>query len=306
MVRLEFTDDPVAFLDRAGDYLADRPVISTVVASVTGRIAGEYAEGVRPDPALPRWWVTAIDEDGTVVGAGMRTATGAPYALFLLPMPDQAAVALARALHDRDEEAHGVNGALPAARICADELARLDRADGTSAVVEVAQHTRLHELGELVEPAPVAGRLRLATDEDLPVAADWFAAFMAAADEQAGRAPGSTAAPEPPDPADVARRIRGGQVWLWLDDSGQVVHLTAASAPQFGVARIGPVFTPPEQRGRGWASAAVAAVSRRVRDAGSRVCLFTDQANPTSNKIYARLGYRPVTDMASLTIRVDP
>jgi predicted GNAT family acetyltransferase len=69
------------------------------------------------------------------------------------------------------------------------------------------------------------------------------------------------------------------------------------------VARIGPVFTPRERRGRGYASAAVAQVTRLVLDQGARACLFTDRANPTSNKIYAALGYRPVVDMVNVVLR---
>jgi predicted GNAT family acetyltransferase len=68
------------------------------------------------------------------------------------------------------------------------------------------------------------------------------------------------------------------------------------------VSRIGPVYTPPEQRGRGWASNAVAEVSRRRQAEGTQVCLFTDQANPTSNGIYAALGFVPVVDMANMVI----
>ncbi|MFG1885994.1 GNAT family N-acetyltransferase [Micromonospora sp. NPDC049102] len=66
--------------------------------------------------------------------------------------------------------------------------------------------------------------------------------------------------------------------------------------------RPGVHATSPAQRGRGWASNAVAEVSRRIQADGARVCLNTDQANPTSNKIYAALGYRPVVDMANLVI----
>ena len=80
------------------------------------------------------------------------------------------------------------------------------------------------------------------------------------------------------------------------------MHLTGASPPSFGVARVGPVYTPPAQRGRGWASNAVAEISWRIQAQGVRVCLFTDQANPTSNKIYTALGYQPVADMANLVI----
>ena len=60
----------------------------------------------------------------------MRTAPFAPYPPFLLPMPDEAAVALARALHERGEEVLGLNGALPAVDLCAAELTRLRRGPG--------------------------------------------------------------------------------------------------------------------------------------------------------------------------------
>ncbi|MGW5014070.1 GNAT family N-acetyltransferase, partial [Micromonospora chalcea] len=76
----------------------------------------------------------------------------------------------------------------------------------------------------------------------------------------------------------------------------------AANPPSFGVARVGPVYTPPEQRGRGWAGNAVAEVSRLLTAEGARVCLFTDQANPVSNRLYAGLGFRPVVDMANLAL----
>jgi predicted GNAT family acetyltransferase len=46
----------------------------------------------------------------------------------------------------------------------------------------------------------------------------------------------------------------------------------------------------------------VAQVSRQIRDSGSRACLFTDQANPTSNRIYQAIGYVPVVDMVNLLV----
>ncbi len=68
------------------------------------------------------------------------------------------------------------------------------------------------------------------------------------------------------------------------------------------MARIGPVYTPAQHRRRGYAGAAVAQVSQALLDEGARVCLFTDQANPTSNHIYTELGFRPVVDLANLAI----
>ena len=226
----------------------------------------------------------------------MRTARTPPHPLFVLPMADDAALALARALHARGESVGGLNGSLPSAEVCAAELARLqgDR-------VEVAQHTRLFELGELVAPVGVPGRLRPATVDDLDLAVDWVGRFMHDADVQAGRDPAAHGR-EVIEPDDLARRIEGGTYWFWLDDAGERVHLTGANPPAFGVARVGPVYTPPEQRRKGYAGAAVAEVSQHFLDAGARVCLYTDQANPTSNGIYQALGYVAVVDQVNLRI----
>lgn len=293
-VELEFFRDARRFLGVAGEYLAAEPVVNTVVTTVADRVVARRADGVAE--AERDWWVVVRDGAGIVVGAGMRTAPFAPYPPYLLPMPEDAAVALARALHGRGEEVLAVNGALPAARVFADETARL--AGGT---VTVALHTRLHELTEVVPPAPVPGRLVVATEDDLDLALAWYEAFMGDADEQAGRERGASPHPAT-DRDETLRRIRAGRYWFWVTEDGEKVHLTGANPPAYGVARVGPVYTPPDQRGHGWASNAVAEVSRRILAEGSRACLFTDQANPTSNKIYAAVGYRPVVDMVNLEI----
>ena len=292
---VEFTGDPAAFLAAAEPHLALDPVLTTVVSSVTHRAVEDVERGA-PAPGHPRWWAVVRDGADEIAGIAMRTAPFAPYPLFVLPMPDAAALTLARALHARGEEVRGVNGALPAARVVADELARLG--GGTASVHE---HTRLFELGDLVEPAPVPGRLRRAAESDAPLALAWFAAFEADAAEQAGRAAeedrkGHLGVEE------MRERIAAGRIWFWEDEAGQPVHLTGFNPPSFGVARVGPVYTPGAHRGRGYGSAAVAEVSRRLVADGARVCLFTDQANPTSNKIYAAIGYVPVVDMANLVI----
>jgi GNAT superfamily N-acetyltransferase len=292
-LRLQFCADPGEFLAAAGDYLAADPVVSTVVTTVAHRMLAQQADGIAPPGCC--WWLV-VENAAAVAGAGMRTASFAPYPPFLLPMPDQAAVALARALHERGEEVLGLNGARPAVDLCAAELARLG-----GGRVQVSVHTRLHELGELVWPAPVPGGLQAATEDDVDLVMAWFGAFMGDADEQAGR-PRGASAHEVPDRAEMLRRLRIGSLWFWVNQGGEPVHLTGVSPPAFGVARVGPVYTLPAQRGRGWASNAVAEISRRIQAEGARACLFTDQANPTSNKIYTALGYQPVADMANLVI----
>ena len=70
-----------------------------------------------------------------------------------------------------------------------------------------------------------------------------------------------------------------------------------AAAPLAGMSRVQLVYTPPELRGRGYAGAATTAATRNAQAAGAReVVLYTDLANPTSNAVYQRLGYRPVED----------
>ena len=188
------------------------------------------------------------------------------------------------------------NGALPAVEVFCAEMA-----EHTGGEVRVGQHTRLFALGDLVEPEPVAGRLRPANLDELDLVLSWYEAFMLDADEQAGREPGESPHESPGRDA-LTRRIEGGRIFVWEDASGEPVHVTAASQPSYGVSRIGPVFTPREHRGRGIASTAVAQVSKLLRDSGEQACLFTDQANPTSNKIYEAIGYRRVVDMANLRV----
>lgn len=292
MARLHLFEDPADFLAAAGAHLAADPVLGTVVATIADRaVAG------RVEQAPHHWWVVALDDAGEVSGVGMRTAPFAPYPLFLLPMPNGAAVELARVLHERGEQVGGVNGALPTARTCADELARLQ-----GRRVEVSVHTRLHRLAAVTPPRPAPGKVRPAGDGDLDLVLQWFGEFAAAADEQAGRAPGSHHVVVEERQA-MRARIAAGEVWLWVLPDGLPVHVTARHPASFGAARIGPVYTPPEHRGRGYAANAVAAVSQMILDAGAVPCLYTDQDNPTSNVLYASLGYRPVVDMVDLLVR---
>jgi hypothetical protein len=288
--RLEFTEDPEAFLTVAGELLAADPVVSTVMATVTQRIA---RDGLTPEH--PQWWVSVHDAEDRVVGAAMRTAPFAPYPVFVLPMPEDAARALADAIALRGEDVTGVNGALPAARVLIERLA-----GHTGGEVEVHTQMRLHVLGDLVVPTPPPGRLRAATPADAELCLDWFRVFDDEASEQAGRRHGHGG--EHIEPELIDGKIEREEIWLWEDGSGEVVHLTGHNPPSFGVARVGPVLTPKPHRGRGYASSAVAEVSRMLRDAGAEVCLYTDQANATSNKVYAAIGYVPVVDQANFVI----
>lgn len=284
----EFFDAAGPFLDAAGDALRANPVEASVVATMAER---EQREGA---PDLPHRWFAVAGGD-EITGIAMRTAPFVPYPPFLLAMPDELAVELADVLLGRGEPVEGVNGGLPAARVFAERVA-----DATESTVRTVMHTRLFELTELTPPEPAEGSLRRVDPsdvDDLQQVTAWTAAFHRDADAQAGRGPGDSA-PEAPMTEQRLRSL-AARTWFWEVDS-EVVHMTGLNPPAFGVARIGPVYTPPRWRGNGYAASTVAALSQQVLDAGDRVCLYTDQANPVSNALYERLGYRPVVDNVQL------
>ncbi len=85
-------------------------------------------------------------------------------------------------------------------------------------------------------------------------------------------------------------------MYLWVV-AGRPVSMVGVSGETPNGIRVAPVYTPPELRGRGYASALTAAVTQAQLDEGKRYCfLFTDLANPTSNHIYQAIGYEPVAD----------
>lgn len=301
-MELEFFDTPRPFLDAAGGLLAQDPVLGSVIASVSERTARELADGhdswAGVDAPFARWWVVVRDDAGTVVSAAMRTAPFRPHPTFAMPMDEEAARALAAALHERGELLGGANGALPGAATLARETARLA---GGEMVTDKA--TRLWEATSVEVPPAPEGRLRQATEDDAELVLSWFEAFHAEADAQAGREPDPTSG-EHNTLDSVLVRIREGVEWLWELPDGTVAHLSGAGLPSYGVSRIGPVFTPREHRGHGIASHVVGELTRRGLEAGHRMCLFTDLANPTSNKIYSGLGYAPVVDMAEHVVRI--
>jgi uncharacterized protein len=96
---------------------------------------------------------------------------------------------------------------------------------------------------------------------------------------------------------DVTQQLIGrGQLHFWLDGGHPRAMVAATRETRSGCA-INTVYTPPQFRRCGYATAAVATLSASLLDAGRRFCcLYTDLANPTSNAIYAKIGYRPIRD----------
>ncbi len=143
---------------------------------------------------------------------------------------------------------------------------------------------RLYELREVIPPPPVPGNIVQATEADTELLAAWLKAFM---DEALHGEEGTNI-------LELAKmRIKNGDIYFWQD--GQYVAMAAKTRPTEKGCAIGPVYTPPEFRGKGYASACTAALSQLILDSGKEFCvLYTDLSNPTSNSIYQKIGYKPL------------
>ena len=216
---------------------------------------------------------------GRTAGAVSMTP---PYELLLAAVPDHAVGELVSGLRARAVRIPGVNG----------EVATADRfaaawTAGSPLRATPAMRLRLYVLGTLRPPTPPPpGRPRRAGQADFAGVAGWFTAFQTEGGVHAI------------DVAPVVRdRIEAGLVWLWEDTAGTAVSIAARNRTAAGVARVAPVYTPPEHRRHGYGTAVTAACTRDALDQDAEhVALFTDLANPTSNAIYQQIGYRPVRD----------
>jgi RimJ/RimL family protein N-acetyltransferase len=269
-VRVELHVGARQFLAAADSLLRSDPLSTNVVAVVAGRIA----TGAEPDNES-YLWATVGDGKGRVLGAAMHTP---PHRLFLSRMSAEAAASLACALADAGRDLPGVNGAVEATGpFAATWLVRTGR---HSAVVT---SMRMYQLGELAWPQAAAGAaLAAVSPRDIELVAGWLAAFHQEAQPHA---------PVSDWLASAERRVSAGEVHVWRDE-GVFVSLAAVSAPAAGVARVGPVYTPPAHRRRGYGAAVTATATAAGLNAGAeRIVLYTDLANPTSNAIYQSIGY---------------
>jgi predicted GNAT family acetyltransferase len=275
----------------AGDFLALAEPLLLADEARHNLVLG-IAGTIRDSPELyPERRLWLVRENGRPVAAALRTP---PYNLILArPESDEALAVLADGV--AGEDLPGVVGAVPEAHAFADLWA--PRAGVTA---RVGMRQGVYALERLESLQPVSGAARPATTADREIALRWWIAFADEVLHEGG--PGRDRAE-----ATLDHRLSsaGSGIVLW-EDAGAPVSLAGWGGATPNGIRVGPVYTPPELRGRGYATALTAELSRRLLagelgPGNRRFCfLYTDLANPTSNAIYERIGYRKVAESAEI------
>jgi RimJ/RimL family protein N-acetyltransferase len=276
-VRYVLTRDPEEFAARTERLLSARlecNVLATVLMNVL--------EGTHRDH--PPIFALGLTEQDEVSFAALRTP---PWPLLASPLEPGGAEPLIAQWLQVDPEVSGVSGLPETTRAIAAAWRR--RTGGTSRrTFSEAMHVLEHVLDP---PRPAAGALRLPEPAERDLMVTWMKDFV-----EEARLVGAAQAEQM---TDAWLRRRGLLLW----DDGQPVSMVGVNRAVAGVVRLGPVYTPPALRRRGYAGTAVAAASRRALAAGATRCmLFTDLANPTSNKIYAEVGYRRCGDWEEIAL----
>ncbi|MGH7468107.1 MAG: GNAT family N-acetyltransferase [Longimicrobiales bacterium] len=279
-ITLQRAVDMAGFLERAGAWLLASEAENNLMLGLAARLK------VEPWAYAPPVYAAMLELDADVVGCIMRTP---PHKLILSRMPLEALPLVVQDVQMMYGSLPGVLGP----ESVAFRFAELWSA-ATQKSVQHGRASRIYQLTRVIPPArPAPGELRVAEPADIDVIAEWIAAFGQEVNMPASR------------PRKMAEeRVHRRELFLWVDGRPRCMAAWAGSTPNS--VRIGYVYTPPAERGRGYASAITASASQRALDAGYRYCfLFTDLANPTSNAIYQALGYQPVSDVMDYLFVVE-
>jgi uncharacterized protein len=277
--------EPEQFLDTAGPLLLEDEARHNLILGL--------ATTLRDHPEVyPRRRLWLVHDREETVAAALQTP---PFSLVLAkPRSPDALAALAGALESESVELPGVTAAVPEADQFAaiwERRARVRR--------RPRMRQRIYRATTIAAPAGVPGSPRPATRADRDLLVRWLGEFAreASADE---RSPAHDAERW------VDARLGGaGGFVIWED--GEPVSLAGMGGRTPNGVRIGPVYTSPDRRRRGYGSAVTAAATAEQLASGRRFCfLYTDLANPTSNRIYMDLGYQPVCDSVDYAFERGP
>ena len=275
-MRIRRYTDPQLFLDRAQEWLLRSEMKNNQILAITHLL-------VKDDhPFEPPFYLATIESEVCIVGCAVRSP---PDPLILSEVPLEAMPLLVADVAMVYEKLPEVTGMENEVRTFAEHW---KRRRGCRSAIKF--RWRWYALERAVKPRKSAsGVLRLADSSDLDLVRSWAPNFA--------RDTGTS--------VDVAaffeRRLQTGSLYLW-DDEGPC-SLVAVSGVTANSIRISGVYTTPEFRRNGYATVAVASVSQLMLDAGRQFCLlFADISDPIANRLYRKIGYRPIFDKVSISL----
>lgn len=230
-------------------------------------------------------YLAYVEDEGKIVAVVMRTP---PHNLILSNTFDERAIPMiADDVHKTYETLVGVMGSKAVSK---------DFAERWTAITGQPNHLnmleRTYRLTNVIPVNGVSGDYAPASEAHRELLVQWFIDFSTEALDGMSREDA-----ERQVDLRLTRPPELGGLRLWIDEGKGVSFAGYGGLTPNGI-RIGPVYTPPELRGKGYASACVAALSQEMLDMGRKFCfLFTDLKNPTSNHIYQNIGYEPVSDV---------
>lgn len=164
----------------------------------------------------------------------------------------------------------------------------------TGQAFELAVALKIHQLETVRQVTQTSGSFRIAIESDRALLTNWMEAF----EEEALR----DNEPKSDSQLWFDKKLKQKSLYLWQDKVPVSMSGFSGATPN-GI-RINAVYTPPEYRGKGYATSCVAALSQQLLNRGYKYCfLFTDLANPTSNHIYQKIGYQPICEISDYAFK---
>ena len=283
MVEVRYTRELAEAAEGLEAGLSADPVANNVALSIIDWLRRKGGDG-------HFWW---IGDGGSPSAFALQGQAGRP---LLVSTNERAKTgvlvdAVAEVIRDDDEVVGMVSGEIRSAAAFAGGWAQ-NR--GVGAKVALIQRLYSLDTARLQRPAnPPPGDLRLATVDDVDVLLPWALGFQR---DVFGRGVTDVAGLD----EEMVAKVEQDEVWIWEAD--RPMAMTCNTRPVGATSRIQQVYTPLENRGRGFAAACVAGVVDRLvidRDV-ERCVLLTDLANPTSNAVYQRLGFEAIEEQANI------
>ena len=144
---------------------------------------------------------------------------------------------------------------------------------------------RLDKVDHSLEKSP--GSWRYARKDEAPILENWFKAFEVDT--------GLKSSPLDAIKEKVNQFLEYEEVFFW-EDKGKIVSMMKKARPSERGVTVSFVYTPHEERKKGYARTMVAAGSEELLKTYDFCVLYTDMMNPTSNKIYQEIGYQKIAD----------